>query len=373
MQSPCETELCQYHYDALDRLIANVVPCKPQHHRFYCKSRLATEIQGATRYSMFQHGDRLLAQQQNDGGGPDSTLLATDQQRSVLHTLEANHPRRSITYSPYGHRPDASGLLSLLGFNGERPDPVTGHYLLGNGYRAFNPVLMRFNSPDSLSPFGNGGLNSYAYCLADPVNRVDPSGQTSIGEYFAAFRTRRTNIYKHGGQVQIRPDASTREAMRARTELLDIEQELKHYEQLRHNKFISDYENRSPPHQLINHTKSSNDPLTLRKTATNTVLSNGTNFNEVPDTLKTKIQLRIDAYSLMLEEIHSGLDTIPFDARNLSSIARGWNPGPWSKQHHKLAEKFARRYELEMDAIRSPRDAELRTRRGELIRTYFIH
>ncbi|MFF1916268.1 RHS repeat-associated core domain-containing protein [Streptomyces sp. NPDC058239] len=69
-----------------------------------------------------------------------------------------------------------AGLVSLLGFNGERPDPVTGHYLLGNGYRAFNPVLMRFPSPDSWSPFGEGGLNSYAYCLGDPVNRVDPTG-----------------------------------------------------------------------------------------------------------------------------------------------------------------------------------------------------
>ncbi|EGH65727.1 hypothetical protein PSYAC_12586, partial [Pseudomonas syringae pv. actinidiae str. M302091] len=58
----------------------------------------------------------------------------------------------------------------------ERVDPVTGHYLLGNGYRAFNPMLMRFNSPDSLSPFGEGGLNAYAYCAGDPVNRVDPSG-----------------------------------------------------------------------------------------------------------------------------------------------------------------------------------------------------
>ncbi len=53
---------------------------------------------------------------------------------------------------------------------------MTGYYLLGNGYRAFNPVLMRFNSPDSLSPFGKGGLNAYAYCAGDPVNRVDPTG-----------------------------------------------------------------------------------------------------------------------------------------------------------------------------------------------------
>ncbi|MCZ0999690.1 flagellin [Streptomyces mirabilis] len=69
-----------------------------------------------------------------------------------------------------------AGLLSLLGFNGELSDPVTEHYLLGNGYRAFNPVLMRFHSPDSLSPFDGGGLNPYAYCLGDPINRVDPTG-----------------------------------------------------------------------------------------------------------------------------------------------------------------------------------------------------
>lgn len=51
-----------------------------------------------------------------------------------------------------------------------------GHYLLGQGYRAFNPVLMRFNSPDSFSPFGKEGLNSYSYCVGDPINFKDPVG-----------------------------------------------------------------------------------------------------------------------------------------------------------------------------------------------------
>jgi RHS repeat-associated protein len=105
----------------------------------------------------------------------EAHLLATDQQRSVLNVFDATRPH-PFAYSPYGHRPSENGLLSLLGFNGERPDPVTGCYLLGNGYRAFNSVLMRFNSPDSWSPFGKGGLNGYAYCVGDPVNRSDPSG-----------------------------------------------------------------------------------------------------------------------------------------------------------------------------------------------------
>ncbi|MGY2261987.1 RHS repeat-associated core domain-containing protein [Pseudomonas sp. SDO55104_S430] len=104
-----------------------------------------------------------------------SRLLATDQQRSVLAILAANQPER-LRYTPYGHNPAGSGLISLLAFNGEQVESITGWYLLGNGYRAFNPVLMRFIRPDSWSPFGRGGLNTYAYCAGNPVSRRDPSG-----------------------------------------------------------------------------------------------------------------------------------------------------------------------------------------------------
>ncbi|MNN16054.1 hypothetical protein D3C81_1291790 [compost metagenome] len=125
-----------------------------------------------------QHEDQLLAQQQRQSGAVEARLLASDRQRSVLNVLDVarQHP---LAYSPYGHRPAESGLLSLLGFNGERLDPVTGCYLLGNGYRAFNPVLMRFNSPDSWSPFGKGGLNGYAYCSGDPINQSDQTGHAA--------------------------------------------------------------------------------------------------------------------------------------------------------------------------------------------------
>jgi RHS repeat-associated protein len=106
-------------------------------------------------------------------------LLATDQQHSVVNALDANGPH-PIAYSPYGHRPAESALLSLLGFNGEPPDPLTGHYHLGNGYRQFNPVLMRFNRPDSSSPFKEGGMNAYAYCEGDPIGRRDPTGHSFL-------------------------------------------------------------------------------------------------------------------------------------------------------------------------------------------------
>jgi RHS repeat-associated protein len=170
-----ETLLCRYHYDPLDRLVDCTRSAQTATRRFYLKDRLATEIEGAVQRSIMQHDDRLLAQQQRQSGAVEAHLFATDQQRSVLNVLDGTR-LNPLSYSPYGHRPAENGLLSLLGFNGERPDPVTGCYLLGNGYRAFNPVLMRFNSPDSWSPFGKGGLNAYAYCVGDPVNHVDKNG-----------------------------------------------------------------------------------------------------------------------------------------------------------------------------------------------------
>ncbi|WP_147052806.1 RHS repeat-associated core domain-containing protein, partial [Vibrio sagamiensis] len=67
-----------------------------------------------------------------------------------------------------------------LGFNGERQDPLTGCYHLGQGYRQYNPRLMRFHAYDSMSPFGRGGTHGYAYCLGDPVNQRDPSGHFAL-------------------------------------------------------------------------------------------------------------------------------------------------------------------------------------------------
>ncbi|MNK90098.1 hypothetical protein D3C87_1101390 [compost metagenome] len=174
-----DTLLCSYHYEPLDR-IASCVPLNQQSiQRFYRKDRLTTETQGPVQHSVFEHDAQLLAQQQRQLGKVDPALLATDLQRSVLHLVSVDHHQQPV-YTPYGHRFPEGGLISLLGFNGERRDLVTGHYLLGNGYRAFNPVLMRFNSPDNLSPFGKGGVNAYAYGVGDPVNRVDPSGEFAL-------------------------------------------------------------------------------------------------------------------------------------------------------------------------------------------------
>lgn len=79
-------------------------------------------------------------------------------------------------YTAYGHASPTLG--SFTGFNSEYMLKPPEHYALGAGRRLYSPSLMRFISADSLSPFGNGGSNAYAYCAGDPVNRIDPTGQS---------------------------------------------------------------------------------------------------------------------------------------------------------------------------------------------------
>ncbi|WP_432214450.1 RHS repeat-associated core domain-containing protein [Pseudomonas mosselii] len=84
-----------------------------------------------------------------------------------------------ISYGPYGDRtPRANTPVS--GFTGQPCEQHLSWYLLGNGYRAYNPMIMRFHSPDGLSPFGRGGLNTYAYCHGDPINFHDRSGRIGL-------------------------------------------------------------------------------------------------------------------------------------------------------------------------------------------------
>lgn len=166
-----------YHYDGFDDLVELSQPDKATVQRYYHAGRVANEVSGENSSSVVRHGGALVGQRQL-GLNASAQLFGTDQQQSVLATLGKEH-LTDCAYSPYGHRPADGGLFSLAGFNGEQLDPVTGLYLLGNGYRAYSPTLMRFLSPDSMSPFGAGGLNAYSYCLGDPVNRVDPTGHVS--------------------------------------------------------------------------------------------------------------------------------------------------------------------------------------------------
>ncbi len=165
----------RYHYDALGFLAAQTLQDGTLHELFYCSEALVNESAGSEQITYFKLGNECLAQRRSEG---PSLLVGTDLQQSPITVLDADSPgtRNDLRFTPYGYPHSSAGEPGPIGFNGERLDPVTGTYLLGNGYRAFNPILMRFHASDSWGPFGAGDMNAYAYCLGDPVNHTAPHG-----------------------------------------------------------------------------------------------------------------------------------------------------------------------------------------------------
>lgn len=162
-----------YGYDALGRLTLQQPAGDDARRLFYRGDALVNELRDDRATRLLRLGSDCLGVSA-DG---NLTLTGTDGHDSPLWSRTAGEDEGAHhAWSAYGAG-DAGD--DLPGFNGERRDPVSGAYHLGNGYRAYSPVLMRFTCPDSLSPFGAGGINPYAYCLGDPVNRTDPSGHVS--------------------------------------------------------------------------------------------------------------------------------------------------------------------------------------------------
>ncbi|WP_122574060.1 RHS repeat-associated core domain-containing protein [Pseudomonas viridiflava] len=167
-----------YAYDAMDRLAACMPVDQESVRQFYQDDVLVSELRGLVGLTFLRSEHRLLAASEKDMREHRVHLLGTDQSNSVLHSISLRQ-REAFAYSPYGTSTPKNPPY-LPGYTGQAPDPITGHYQLGNGARAFNPILMRFNSPDTLSPFGKGGLNTYGYCWGDPIGRTDPTGHFPI-------------------------------------------------------------------------------------------------------------------------------------------------------------------------------------------------
>lgn len=110
-------------------------------------------------------------------------LYATDSSTTVKRRLTAEGRAEALRLCPWGN---AIRGFAGAGLHGER-DEGFGLYMLGAGYRGYIPSLRRFNSPDSWSPFGRGGINAYGFCGGDPVNGRDPTGHNPISALEMVF------------------------------------------------------------------------------------------------------------------------------------------------------------------------------------------
>lgn len=127
-------------------------------------------------------------------------LLASDLMLSPILAFDIG-AAMPFTYSPYGHRA-ALGDAPACGFTGQLRERAQGWYLLGNGHRIYSPTLMRFYSPDRLSPFDKGGWNSYCYCAGDPVNRHDRSGRQNF-TLSKVFTSSYSNLQRSGDMLNV--------------------------------------------------------------------------------------------------------------------------------------------------------------------------
>ncbi|WP_312317488.1 RHS repeat-associated core domain-containing protein [Stenotrophomonas sp.] len=172
---------CQYAYDATG-LLARITLADRSGERFWRGTYAANELRTSASSGAQLTWLRAVGQpivEQVSGAVARMTLLATAISGSVL--LEADTAVRAVAYAPHGSRPDGEQAVGAAeaepAFNGELLDAASGCYLLGAGHhRPYSPRLGIFLAADRLSPFGAGGVNPYAYCAGDPVNRSDPTG-----------------------------------------------------------------------------------------------------------------------------------------------------------------------------------------------------
>ncbi len=140
-------------------------PYDPIHtyHAFVNGLHIAKKVEESTLY---YHGDAF-----------GSVRIVSNQNAAIV--LDAD-------YLPFGECYRRNGLLleESYGFVDARTTVYSG--LTDLGARSYSAELGRFYSPDSVmgSLSRPISLNRWAYCLNDPVNRIDKDGTWSIGKFF---------------------------------------------------------------------------------------------------------------------------------------------------------------------------------------------
>lgn len=105
------------------------------------------------------------------------------QQNIVKIVDETGQYVAGYVYESYGVTTELQGDVEIARLNpfrykGYYYDADTGYFYCNSRY--YNPYWGRWLTADDVSqidPESIGGLNLFAYCCNDPINRVDPSGQ----------------------------------------------------------------------------------------------------------------------------------------------------------------------------------------------------
>ena len=165
--------------------------------------RTQKSVDGTTTYYIYS-GDKLVAQKTGNNtiyleydstGSPflisyngSHYYYILNGQGDVIALIDnTGNTVVEYTYDPWGQITSITGTLAgTLGqanpirYRGYYYDSETGLYYVSSRY--YDPEIGRWINADSYISTGNGVLekNMFAYCLNNPVNMVDPSGEIAI-------------------------------------------------------------------------------------------------------------------------------------------------------------------------------------------------
>jgi RHS repeat-associated protein len=147
-------------------------------------AQVVEEVQGGNVVRQYSHGHDLLSQRQLIAGNWTTSFYQYDGHGSVRGLTDTNGTLTdTFTYDAFGlliHRTGTTPNLYL--YAGEQFDPDLGLYY--NRARYLNTGTGRFWTMDSYegNDYDPHTLHKYLYAIANPANRVDPSGLASVAE-----------------------------------------------------------------------------------------------------------------------------------------------------------------------------------------------
>ena len=177
------TNTISYTYDA-DGLRTSKTVNGVEHTYYYAGGKLLRETFGSNTLDFFYDSNGNAYALKHNG-----TLYyyITNLQGDVMSIVdETGTPVATYEYDPYGNIVTTTGTLAEvnpLRYRGYYYDSESTLYYLQSRY--YDPELGRFINADTLMSTGQGvlGMNMYTYCLNNPVNMTDYSGNKP-GDWF---------------------------------------------------------------------------------------------------------------------------------------------------------------------------------------------
>ncbi len=156
---------------------------------YYNGSVLIGMQRGQTKYLFsYDAGGNVVSVKQ----GNNEYYYLRNAQGDIVKLIDASgNTVVKYTYNTWGKKVTTTGSLAgTLGlfqpfrYRGYVYDWETGFYYLQSRY--YDPTTGRFVSADVMLSTGQGvlGHNAFAYCLDNPVCRIDPTGYRSLLEFF---------------------------------------------------------------------------------------------------------------------------------------------------------------------------------------------